>query len=229
MHSSGRWREDGPEGDWFILFLQFFVVCVCTCVCACGNGRQLPQDSGWLQTARSNKQSLDIRFRSLSALWKTRCKSFLYLCHNDYAIWVCDIERSVLSSHTVHLPSQQYTETIVELFCEWAETGTLDVITQTKVCLQSVGLSWRLALSVRPPCFRSSFCAQWWFGKLAQCSSSVDESNSHSSPFPRYHPWFLSPSITLPLLFLSHSSAHLVPQDQQPSSHFKQLLVFVEA
>lgn len=52
----------------------------------------------WLQTdglmARSNKQSLDIRFKSLSALWKTRCKPLLYLCHNDYAIWVCDIERA---------------------------------------------------------------------------------------------------------------------------------------
>lgn len=50
----------------------------------------------WLRAdglmARSNNQSLDIRFRFFSAPWKTRCKPLLYLCHNDCLI-MCEVLR----------------------------------------------------------------------------------------------------------------------------------------
>lgn len=52
----------------------------------------------WLQTggpiAQSNKQSLDTKSESLCAVWKMRCESLLYLCHNDCATWGCYIQRA---------------------------------------------------------------------------------------------------------------------------------------
>lgn len=139
--------------------------------------------------------------------------------------------RSMLSSNTVHLLSQQYTEIIVLLVFDWRETGALDVTTQTKVCLQSAESSRRLAL----PVFLPVLCAQRWVGKLgaypALCSSSTDESNSRRNPFP--------PVITRAFFYLPPSHLYYCfylilelissPSDHHPSSHFKQLLVFVEA
>lgn len=175
----------------------------------------------WLQTdglmARSNKQSLDIWFRSLSAPWKTRCKLLLYSCHNDYAIWVCDIESSVLSSNTVHLPSQQYTEIIVSPLFAWAETGMLDVITQTKVCLQSAGSSRRLTLSVCLLCFPLLFrlCSEMvWEMRSSFCSSSVDESTRHRNSFPTLSPliFFISLHHTSIIVSISFFRPSLTPR-----------------
>lgn len=189
--------------------------------------------------ARSNKQSLDIRFKSLSAPWKTRCKPLLYLCHNDYALWVCDIERAaecvVIQYCTSALPAVHRDHCLAGL---WAETAASDVTAQTKVCLQSADSSRRPAL----PVFLSVFCAcqclvfsaHRWVGKLgaysALCSSSVDESSSHRNPFPTLSPpaFYLPPS-HFHYCFYLILQPHLFPTDHHPSSHFKQLLVFVEA
>lgn len=54
-------------------------------------------------------------------------------------------------------------------------------------------------------------CAQRWLGKLGAHSAVAPlmKEPVRKSPFPPYRPRFLSPSITLRLLFPSHSSAHL--------------------
>lgn len=108
--------------------------------------------------------------------------------------------RSVLSSNTVHLLAQQYTEIIVSPVFGCAETGASDVTTQTKVCLQSADSSRRFALSVclsvLCACFVS--CAQRRAGKLGAyslCSSSMKMMKVKSwKPLPHvitptfYHP-----------------------------------------
>lgn len=245
MHGSGRRREDSPEGAGSPLFCCVFYVWV-------GLESSLLNTLAvlwvWLQTdglmARSNKQSLDIRLKSLSALWKTRCKPLLYLCHTDYAIRVCDIERAE--------------ECVVIQYCTSALTAV-----HRDHCLAGLWLNgdWRVGRHstnkgvftkwrfVSEACsFRLSVClssvlaialAQRWVGKLgaysALCSSSIDESNASNrvieTPSPRYHPCFLSPlHHTLPLLFLSNSSAPLfLLPDHHPSRLCKHLLLFVEA
>lgn len=77
---------------WPRRVIPFLWVCV-------GGNNKAAASTLWLQTnglmARSNVQSLDIRFRFISALWKTRYEPLLYLCHNDYALWVCDRMKGV--------------------------------------------------------------------------------------------------------------------------------------
>lgn len=138
------------------------------------------------------------------------------------------------------MPSQIYAEIFVSLLSDWAET--IIVLEPGNILASSLKSQWKWPGWGRSelPCLSSNpdpddrkktkiICA---FHCFLFCFCMVLEIRSPSvarlmkvtvteTPFPRYHPWFLSPSITLPLLFPSHSSAHLLPQDHQASSYFK--------
>lgn len=171
----------------------------------------------WLQTdglmAQSNKQSFNIRFKCLSALWKTRREPLLYLCHNDYAIWVCDIERAqecvVIQPCTSALPAAHRDPCLPAL---WLSPS------QTEVC----------QMVVHAFCPSSAAAAYSLFADIRACAALC--SNSHRN----LPPHFITRVCYLPLshfdyFFLILQPISLLPSDRHPSKHFKQLLVFVEA
>lgn len=241
MHSSGRKREDGSEGACSLLFLLCFV-CVWVGMESSLLTHRLPYESGskltawWLDLISSHRIS-DSNLFLLREIRDARPFSIYVTMTMQYECVILKGLRSVLSSNTVHLLSQQYTEIFVSLVFDWAETSALGVTTQTKVCLQSADLSQRLALSVCRSVFCACYCfvscAQRWVGKLwaysALCSSLIDETNSHRNPFPR----IITPALYLPPSHF-HYCFYLIlqptsPPDHHPSSHFKKLLVFIEA
>lgn len=233
MHSSGRRREDGPEGAWSPLFLLF-------CVGVCG----------WEWKAAASTLSYESGSK-LTAWWLDLISSH-WISDSDLFL-LC--ERRDASSFSIHVTmTMQYEcvwywkECVVNQYCTSALRAVHKDHCLAALCLsrnwhvgchytnKGVFTKCRFVSEAYSLCLSCAFhyfacCAQRWFGKLGAHSAVAQlmKAPVTETPLPRYHPWFLSPSITLPLLFLSHSSDHLLPQDHQPSRHFKQLLVFVEA
>lgn len=207
-----RWSSRG------LLFSYFAVFCVCGWEWkAASSTHQLSYESGSKLTAlmaQSNNQSLDIRFKSLSALWKMRCKPLLYLWHNDYAIGVCDIERAeeyvVIQYCTSALPAvhRDHCLTALWLSRKWRigrHYTNKGVFTKCRII--SEVLSSFLSVFCACCCFVS--CAQRRFGKSeaysALCTSSIDESNSHRNPHPQFITltFYLPPSLFHYYFYLS--------------------------
>lgn len=235
MHSSGRRREDGPEGAWSPLFLLF-------CVGVCGwewkaaastlsyeSGSKLTAwwlnliSSHWISDSdlfllRERREASSFSIR-VTMTMQYECVILKVVCCHPI-LYICPPSSTQRSLSRRSLPEQK-------LAC-W-----MSLHKQRCVYKVQVRLGGLLSLSVFCAFHYFAVCAQRWFGKWGAHSAVAQlmKVPGTETPSPRYHPWFffLSPSITLPLLFLSHSSDHLLPQDHQPSSHFKQLLVFVEA
>lgn len=108
----------------------------------------------------------------------------------------------------------------------WTSLHKQRCVYKVQICLRGL-----LFLSAFCPCHCFVFCAQRWVGKLgaysALCSSQIDESNSHRNPFPMLSPllFYLPPSHFQYCFYLILQCISSPPT----TSHFKQLLVFVEA
>lgn len=152
-----------------------------------------------------------------------------WLC--NMSVWYWKGWKRVLSSNTVHLLSQQYTEIIV-LLCFWLSRDRrvgqhfTNRGVFTKCGLVSDDLSCFLSIFCASRCFRM-VCKIWeliFLSTTAQLLKLI----SFSTLSPLFVISLYHISITF-FFFLILQPISLHPNTYHPSSHLKQLLVFVEA